>query len=136
MKKYLISILFLLVSSLIIVPNFVYAQTTPAQQTECAVLKAQFESYGGGRVASLPEYCNTNELYSKITTFAYYIIGIAAVISLIYGGYMYMTASSNDSRRTKAKNIIMWTLAGLALAVLAGLIVTGVISLVVDNKFF
>lgn len=135
MKKYLFSILFLVSSVLVIAPGVSSAQTTP-QQTECAKLQSQFAKNGGGRVTKLPDYCDTNEIYTKLVTFAYFIIGIAAVISLMYGGYMYMTAASNDSRRTKAKNIIIWTLAGLTLAVLAGLIVAGIINLVVDNKFF
>ncbi len=135
MKKYLISILFIFSSFLLISPDIVLAQTT-AQQNECVKLQEQINKNGGGRAASLPQYCDTNAIYSKIVNFAYYIIGIAAVISLIFGGYTYMTAGSNDSQRTKAKNIIIWTLSGVAVAVLAGIVVAAVINLVVDNKFF
>lgn len=134
MKKYLISTLFVLSSLLILAPSIVLAQNT-AQQNECAKLQQQINDAGGGRAASLPQYCDTNTIYTKLVNFAYYIIGIAAVISLIYGGYIYMTAGSNDSQRTKAKNIIIWTLSGVAVAVLAGIIVAAVINLVVDNKF-
>ena len=90
----------------------------------------------GGDVTKLPKFCDTGTVYNKVANFLYYIVGIAAVISLIYGGYMYMTAGSNDSRRTKGKDIIVYSIAGIVLVLLAVVIVNVIVSLVVDNTFF
>lgn len=90
----------------------------------------------GGDVTKLPKFCDTGTVYNKVANFLYYIVGIAAVISLIYGGYMYMTAGSNDSRKTKGKDIIVYSIAGIVLVLLAVVIVNVIVSLVVDNTFF
>lgn len=109
---------------------------------ECQKLMDQIEANSQGDfnyfelAKQLPKYCNEGQVYNKVVSFLYYILGIAAVLSIIYGGYMYTTAGSNDSRRTKGKNIIMYTIAGVVLALLAVVIVTVVSNLIVDNKFF
>ncbi len=113
------------------VPTLVLAQTP-----ECDALKAQINQYGGGRAAELPAYCNEGVVYNKISSLLYYVLGIVAVISIIYGGYMYMTAGSNEQRKTKAKTILIYTIAGIVVALLAALIVNVVVNVVVDNKFF
>ncbi len=141
MTKYFSRFLIILALGCLVFSGSVYQlviSAPAAAQTgdACADLKAQIDAYGGGAVAQLPQYCNTNALYTKIVNFVYYIIGIAAVISLIYAGYMYMTAGTNDSTRKTAKNIITWTIAGVVVVVLAGLLVTAVVNLVVDNKLF
>lgn len=116
-------------------PAVLAAQTT-AQQDECTRLQQQINQYGGGQAAQLPQFCNTNTIYSKITSAMYYIIGIIAVISLIYAGYLYMMSRDNEAQTKKAKTVMLWTIVGVALALLATLIVGVVINLVVDNKVF
>ncbi len=112
-------------------PTLATAQTS---STECDRLKEQIRIYGGGNATSLPAYCNVGTVYTKLTYWMYYIIGIAGVISLIYSGYMYMTARDNESQLKKAKSILIWTIAGIALALIATIIVGAVINLVVENK--
>lgn len=124
----------------VVVPFSVQAQNNLSP--ECQKLMDQIEANSKGDfnyfelAKQLPKYCNEGQVYNKVVNFLYYIVGIAAVLSIIYGGYMYMTAGSNDSRRTKGKNIIIYTIAGVALAILAVVIVTVVANLIVDNKFF
>lgn len=112
--------------------DFVYAQPADVE-TECSRLQSQINEFGGGQSAQLPAYCNTNSIYTKITSWMYYIIGIAAVISLIYGGYLYMMARDNEAQIKKAKSVLIWTIAGIAVALLATLIVSVVVNLLVDN---
>ncbi len=102
----------------------------------CDGLQAQIEANGGGRAGELPKYCSEGEVYKKIVYWLYYILGLGAVISLIYGGYMYMTARENETQTKKGKNIIMYTIAGIAIAIIATTIVTIVVNLVVDNQIF
>lgn len=140
MKQYLIK--FLLVSSLVtsflLIPQTLLAQTS-SQQIECARLKALIEGAGNGQgssVANLPAYCDPMAVYSKITFWLYYIIGMVAVISIMYAGYMYMTARDNEAQLKKSKSMLLWTIVGVVIAVLATLIVGTVINLIVDNKIF
>ena len=102
----------------------------------CEGLQAQIEANGGGRAGELPKYCSEAEVYKKVVYWLYYILGLGAVISLIYGGYMYMTARENETQIKNAKNIIMYTIAGIAIAIIATTIVTIVVNLVVDNQIF
>lgn len=111
-----------------------------SETAECEQLRKQFEDAGaGGLVKSLPAYCDTNPffgIYNKVSTFLYTILGAVAVIALIYGGYIYMTAGSNESARKKGQEIIMYTVIGIVIVVLAVTIVTLVSKFVVDNSLF
>lgn len=51
------------------------------------------------------------------------IIGLVAVVMLIYGGWLYITAGTNEDNTKKAKGILLWAMLGLGLAVLSYAIV-------------
>lgn len=110
--------------------GFLVVSTAIAQTPECERLKEQLS----GNVAALPQYCDIGSVYSRITFWLYYIIGIAAVVSIIYGGYLYMTSRGNDAQLAKAKNVLIWTIAGVVLALLAAVIINVVVNLIVDNR--
>lgn len=135
MKNFILQLLFVLtvVVGFGSLPTFATAQTS---STECERLRDLIKNNGGGQALKLPAYCDTGTIYTKITSGMYYIIGIAAVISLIYAGYMYMTARDNEAQLKKAKNIFIWTIAGLVLALTATIIVNVIANLIVDNKLF
>ncbi len=131
----------------LLVPFFVFAQNTSTVNTKnntstevstwgCDGLQEQINQYGGGRVGELPKYCSEGDIYNKAIYWLYYILAIGAVIAIIYGGYMYMTASSNESQAKKGRNIIVYSIIGVAVAVLATAVVRIVINLTVDNKIF
>ncbi|MEP7162931.1 MAG: pilin [Candidatus Moraniibacteriota bacterium] len=67
------------------------------------------------RSANLPAYLQA--LYA----FTFWAIGIAAVLMLSVGGFMYVTSAGNTSRMGTAKTIIADSLIGLTLAILAWL---------------
>ena len=125
----------LIAFGLTLIPSLSFAQTS-ARRDECATLQAQITQYGGGQAAQLPKYCTPGIVYTKAVYLLYYIIGIAAVISLIYGGYIYMTARDNEAQLKKAKTILIWTIAGVVIAFLVAAIVGAIINLIVDNKLF
>jgi hypothetical protein len=102
----------------------------------CDQLKQQIQEAGGGRAGELPSYCTEGEVYKKIVYWLYYIVGIGAVGMIIYGGYVYMTSRSNESQVKKGKQILLYTVVGVAISILAITLVTIVINLVVDNKIF
>ncbi|MBP6930334.1 hypothetical protein KBB60_01900 [Patescibacteria group bacterium] len=47
------------------------------------------------------------------------IISISAVLSLIYGGYLYITAGANAEQAEKGKRVIMYTVIALVVAILS-----------------
>lgn len=51
------------------------------------------------------------------------IIGVVGVVVIIYGGAVYITSTGDAAKVTKAKNIILYGVAGLVVALLAYVIV-------------
>jgi TRAP-type C4-dicarboxylate transport system permease small subunit len=57
-----------------------------------------------------------------------YLLGATAVIVIVVGGIMYSTSGGESANVTKAKNMIMYAVIGLVLALLAYAIVNFVIA--------
>lgn len=117
-------------------PKLVTPSNATSDYWGCEALKAQISANGGGRAGELPKYCSEGAVYSKIVYWLYFILGLGAVIMFIYGGYVYMTARSNETQTKKGKSIILYTLAGVAVGIIATAIITILINLAVDNKIF
>lgn len=64
------------------------------------------------------------DLFNLAVTF----IGILAVIFLIYGGILYITAGGDEGKTEKANQTIIHALVGLAIVILSGVIVQFVIN--------
>lgn len=127
-KIKIISAFILLSGFLALFPsNMVKAQNlTP----ECQKLIEQFnqakvgnEKVGANIIQTLPKYCTESSVYKKISTFAFYIIGIIGVISYIYGGYLYMLAGASENNKKKGKEILIYTTLGIAVVLSAAGIV-------------
>lgn len=56
------------------------------------------------------------------------LIGIVAVVMMIYGGFQFLTSAGDAAKVAKAKNIVMYSVVGLVVAVLAYAIVNFVLS--------
>ena len=56
-----------------------------------------------------------------------YIVGVLAVVMVIYGGFTYMTSTGDAAKVHKGKTILIYSLVGLAIAVLAYAIINFVI---------
>ena len=56
------------------------------------------------------------------------VLGLLAVIVIIYGGFMYTTSAGDASKIKKAKDTIMYGVVGLVIALLAYAIVNFVVS--------
>ena len=57
------------------------------------------------------------------------IIGIVAVLMIIFGGFRYITSGGNDTSVTSAKNTILYAIIGLIIVALAQLLVHFVLRL-------
>ena len=56
------------------------------------------------------------------------VLGLLAVVIIIYGGFMYTTSAGDASKIKKAKDTIMYGVIGLVIALLAYAIVNFVLS--------
>ncbi len=102
----------------------------------CATLKQQFDNANGSNViANIPQYCRIEFVYQKFINTALYFIGIVAVIAVIYGGYLYMTAGGNAAQVKKGRSVLTWAIIGLVVVLAAAVIVNVVVNLLVENKF-
>lgn len=70
------------------------------------------------------------KLVKNATDIALYLVGGIAVIYLIIGAYYYLTAFGNEEKAGKAKTTIYWAIAGVAVIILAKVIINEVFNLV------
>lgn len=61
-------------------------------------------------------------LATNILKFALSLVGIIAVAAIIYGGFLYITSLGDDKKAQTGKNIILYTVVGIIIIGLAGLI--------------
>lgn len=61
-------------------------------------------------------------------------IGAIAVAAIVYGGVIYITAAGNEESVKKAKSIILYSIIGLVVALLAYVIVDFVINSLLGGK--
>lgn len=142
--KYLFFIFTIVISFGLFSPILAQQTTTTTTSTSttdpvwtCDQLKSQINEYGSGRAGALPNtICKLSDVYSKFVNIFYYFIGIIGVLMIIYGGFMYMTSRDNEAQKKQGKDILLYTILGLVIALLAAWIVGLIIKAVVDNQIF
>lgn len=67
-------------------------------------------------------------VFKQVTNTILYIVGVIAVIMLIFGGIKYVISGGDAKKVTDAKNTILYAIIGLVIAFLAYAIVNFVIS--------
>ena len=76
-------------------------------------------------------YCpasKLNTLIKNVVNILSMIVGVAAVIMIIYGGFRYVTSGGDSGSVTTAKNTILYALIGLVVVALSQVIVKFVLS--------
>lgn len=129
MKVLRIALAALMSSFIILVPTVALAQTN---------LSISDGICGGANLLPVGEPdpdCATNEtgttlpeIMTNIINIVSWIVGIVAVLMIIYGGFKYLTSGGNDANVTSAKNTILYAIIGLVIVALAQIIVRFVIS--------
>ncbi len=95
------------------------AATTPAAKVKC------------GTDASGLSSSNTldlQEMIRKIINTILYVVGVLAVVMVIWGGIQYTISAGDQKKVTNAKNTILYGLIGVVISVLAYSIVQFVLS--------
>ncbi len=67
--------------------------------------------------------CLLNTVYT-VTNWIFYILTLLAILMIVYGGFVYITAAGDPAKATKAKGILTFAIIGLAIALLAKFIPT------------
>jgi cytochrome bd-type quinol oxidase subunit 2 len=71
---------------------------------------------------------NLNTLIAKIVNIFSVIVGVAAVIMIIYGGFKYITSGGDSGNVSGAKNTILYAIIGLVIVALAQFVVKFVLT--------
>lgn len=69
----------------------------------------------------------TGGVVAAVMRMVYLILGIVAVIFLIYGGFLYIYSAGDPGKVKKAKDTIIYAILGIVVAVLAAAIINFVI---------
>lgn len=74
-----------------------------------------------------------NALATKVVNILSVIVGIIAVIMIIFGGFRYITSGGDSSNVSSAKNTLIYAIVGLVIVALAQFIVHFVLASVNGN---
>ena len=69
-----------------------------------------------------------NKLLDDIVNLFSIIVGIVAVIMIIYGGFRYITSGGDSSKITDARNTILYAIVGLIIVAFAQFVVKFILS--------
>jgi lysylphosphatidylglycerol synthetase-like protein (DUF2156 family) len=67
-----------------------------------------------------------SNVLNKIKTYLWTFLGTVAVIAIIWGAYLFVTAGGDTQKIAAAKNAVIWAIIGMVVAVMA----SGIIDLV------
>ena len=77
---------------------------------------------------------SAGDIAKDVVNIMFFIVGVMAVIMIIWGGIRYVLSAGNSAALTSAKNTIMYAVIGLIVAILAYTIVNFVINTVSGNS--
>ena len=135
-KQYLVYILFLAMAGAFgFLPKLVFAASAPTPLDQSIVNCSNFQTWFNGVFDWVPnDYCTA----SGFATFAIKTLvgfsGVVAALFLIVGGFLYVTSAGNEEAAEKGKKILINSVIGLVVIILAYAIVSIIGSLLVAGK--
>lgn len=93
-------------------------------------LLAQSNPLGDADDLNIPDAQADASTINTVINILFYLAGALSIIFIIIGGLMYIFSAGNPDTAKKARTTIIYALVGLAVTVLAYLIVTVVLGLV------
>lgn len=106
------------VGGAVLVPATVSAQVDPNKEITAGVKAA------GGKDEGSAEF---NKQIKNIINTLLFLLGIVAVIAIIIGGFTYVTSNGDAGKTKTAKDIILYAVVGLVVAIMAFAIVNFVV---------
>jgi hypothetical protein len=128
-KKIKSMILRMSVAGLLVVPMLVPAAAhaqTELQNSVCGgatELQISAEASGDCAAAGTEGEDSVNRIITTIINVFSGVVGVVAVIMIIYGGFKYITSGGDSSNIGAAKNTILFAIVGLIIVALAQIIV-------------
>jgi|SRR3989344_3363110 len=113
----LLSIAFVFASSPVAAVDCKSSSLTTKQAIQCGT-----DSAAGSTQPPSEAQDSLNNTITKIINILSVIVGVIAVIMLIFGGFRYVTSSGDATRVASAKNTLLYALIGLIIAALAQVI--------------
>jgi hypothetical protein len=119
--------------ALMLTPMFALAGTVSAQPE----IDESLCQGGGNTQLGDPADCSNatagseeglNELITNVVNILSLIVGIVAVIMIVFGGFRYITSGGDSGNVSGAKNTILYAIVGLVIVALAQFIVRFVLS--------
>lgn len=110
-----------LISFLILLPSAVFAEPAPAPsgagiKDAFNVVKTVADS-ASGTGSGYDTSKNLDSVFGNIIALILSVLGIVFIIFIIYAGYLWMTASGNEEKTSKSKQIIKQSIIGLIVVV-------------------
>ncbi len=124
LKKAVVALAIVAGGALVALPRPVMAEAAPAGGTtidDCTGLNCI--SVGSQATGATDGPTDLNNTIKTVIEIILYIVGILAVVFIIYGGIKYATSAGDSAKVTSAKNTIMYSVIGLIIAILAYAIV-------------
>lgn len=108
-----------------IVPAVVFAAVTPDIRSNlCSgATNLKFNPTTGACDEIKADASSFNDALATIINIISVIVGVVAVIMIIYGGFRYITSGGTSEKVTTAKNTILYGIIGLIIVALAQVIV-------------
>ncbi len=72
---------------------------------------------------------STKEILQTIVKWLLTLTGTIATISLVYGGFLYITSQGEESKAEQAKNIILYSVIGIIIIGISAIIINVVINI-------
>lgn len=66
------------------------------------------------------------QIIRNVLNFLLSLVGVLAIIMLVWGGIMYLTSAGDEKRADTAKSIVKWAIIGIAVALASLVLVTQV----------
>lgn len=121
MKQKIIAILIVFMSLFALLPY----QTVGAAQNACDYMQG---NAGNSSVCGNKSNSDLKTTAKNIINVLFWVIGIAAVIVIIYSGILYIISAGNSNTVQKAKTTLTYAVVGLIVAILSYAIVSFVVN--------
>ncbi|MBL8029732.1 MAG: hypothetical protein JNN11_00600 [Candidatus Doudnabacteria bacterium] len=74
-------------------------------------------------VEGLPQFCSVSQFVAWLLDKLFFFAGTVTVVFIVFGGFSYITAAGNEEQSEQAKKILINSVIGLIVIIMAGAIV-------------
>ena len=119
----------LIMAGLMLVPALALGYSAVNSESVLAQTGGVREGVNAARGNDTPEAIDGDDgIVKTAVNIMLWIIGVIAVIMLVFGGIRYATSAGDSNKVTAAKNTIMYAIVGLVIAIFAYAIVNWVLT--------